>query len=163
VSYLLAIAVMAGSNTVHLIVSQTSAAVAQSGDAGVFGFRQADWDASFTFGEMGSDGYFVYLLNDGGSLYVRFDSEGNTSYVEYQLGTALSPTDTEAFVVSELLPSDAAAAGEFQDIMVGSNVEGRVTVQLYVSNMLIQFLPGYSGTILVAYREDGLNFSLGIG
>jgi hypothetical protein len=162
-SYLVVISALAGASPGSHIASQAPVAMAQSTDAGVFGYGEADWGASFTFVEQRTDGFLVYQLNDGGGLYVRFDDDQSTTYVEYQLGTALSFSDMETFVINELLPGDAAIAGQYQDIMVGSNFERRVTVHLYVSDVLVQLLPRYSGVILVAYAQDGFNFSLSIG
>ncbi len=160
VSYLIVFAVLTGAGPGPRTVAQAPAAMVQSGDTGVFGLSQADWEASFSpLGE--EDGYSVYQLNDGGSLYIGFDSAGITTYVEYELGQPLSFEDMEAFVLAELLPSDVESAGQYQDIMVGADRQ-RVTVHLYVSDAVTQFLPGYTGVVLVAYAQGGDSFSVSI-
>lgn len=161
VSYPILIALLAGATVGPPIAYAAPAALAQSSDAGVFGFRQADWDASFTFVDVQSDGFLVYQLNDGGNLYIRTDDQGNTTYVEYELGESLSLSDAEAFVQGELLPDDAEAINQHQDIMVGGDRQ-RVTVHLFSSDTLVQLLPGYAGVILVAYGQDEGNFSVSI-
>jgi len=161
VSCLVMIAMLAG--TSQLIGARAPVALAQSGDLGVFGFGQTDWDDSFTFIEHRSDGIAIYQLNDGGGLYVRFDDAGNTIYVEYQLGASLAFSDMESFVLGELMPGDAEPAARYQDVMVGSHIEHRFTVQLYASDTVSQLLPEYSGIILVAFHQDGLNFSVSVG
>ncbi len=160
VSYMLVTAVVVGASPGDGIVTP-SAALAQTRDAGVFGLSQADWDASLGSGAQQSDGYVIYQLTDGGGLYVRFDDVGTTVYVEYQLGTSLSFADMELFVIGELLPGDASYLGQHQDIMVG-NDHLRVTVQLYDSDAVIESFPGNTGTILVAYAQDGYSFSVSI-
>jgi hypothetical protein len=161
VSYLAVIAVVAGMHPRQLPEFHGAEALAQGGDAGIFGFTEADWEASL--GSSGqADGFLVYTLADGGSVYVRFDGNGVTTLVEYTLGEALSPAEMENFVVGELLPGDAQPIEQYPDFFLGDGGQ-RVNVHLFYSDAVVQFFPGYSGMIVVAYAPEGSRFSLSIG
>lgn len=159
-TYLVAIAVLTGSGSGQPAGSWAPAALAQSSDAGAFGQSEANWDASFTFVEERSDGFLVYQLNDGSSVYVRLGSQGLTTYVEYELSGSLSFSDTERFVTAELLPDDASRIAEYEDVLVGG--DGPIIVQLYESNAVGDLGTGSSNIILVAYGPDGDSFSASI-
>ena len=138
---------------------------AQSDDSGVFGFDRADWDTSFSLieertSDLGSDGLLVYEIDDSRNLFVLLGNEGFTTYVEYEVFGSLSFNETEAFIVDDLLPGDAVLSGQYRNVLLGGS--DPITVQLYVSDTVVEVVSGSSGIILVAYKGDVESFSVSV-
>lgn len=133
---------------------------APASDTGVFGLQQDYWDDQLGDSHETPAGDFHYGQDTGEEVFVRFDRDGYTAYVEYLTDSSLSESDAESFIQG-LLPSDTESLGQHEDLL-GNGGGEPVTVYLYFSNAVQQQLSGYSGIILFAFRQDGSNFSLSI-
>lgn len=136
--------------------------VAQSGDTGVFGVTREQWDASLGASGSADDGLSSYELEGGGNVYIGFDPDGKTIYVEYVLEGYLTFNDAEDYSLESLLPDDVEFLGEHQNLLGGGS-EGSVTILLYTSESVTQAFSGNSGVIVFAYNQEQGNFSVSIG
>jgi hypothetical protein len=147
-----------------LIISSGSErlVVAQSGETGVFGLTKDGWDESLGDSESADNDLTSYQLEGGGNVYIRFDDEDQTIYVEYVLPGYLTFNDAEKYSLESLLPKDVEFVGEHQNLLGGGG-GGMVSVLLYQSDAVARAFSGNSGVIVFTYGWDLGNFSVSIG